>query len=281
MKRNRRNKKRNRIRNRRFNRLSEAIRLLSSLNRSLFVVALMVFVSSCGDAPFTNGKEITETRWFDEDITSLYVYDDVDVTLIEADTFRIEVTTGENLMPKITSNVVDGALYLRNENTRLWARSYDYTLDIKVYHKGITHINYMSWGDLKSEGCLSSDTIKKFDLFVEHGSGHIDLNLNCDSLIVQSNDGTSKITVAGTSDYSVYFHNARNNIYALDMISKKAIAYINYEGSIYVNCTDTLIAEIHDFGCIYYKGDAEINSYIDPDAEGELLPYCFQRISIN
>ena len=256
----------------RFNKLSAALRMLSSLNRSSFLILIALFITSCDPAPWTNGKAITETRWFDDTITSLYVYDDINVTLIEADTFRIEITTGENLMEKITSNISDNGLYLRNENIRLWARSYDYPLDIKVYHNSLTHINYMSWGDLKSEGPISKDNIDKFNMIVEHGSGHIDLKLNCDTLILKSYDGTALISVAGSANYTDIYHNARNDIHTENLVCKDAAAIIDYEGSIYVNCTNKLTAEIRDFGNIYYKGEPQIESSSHPQAKGKLLP---------
>ena len=261
-----------------FNKLSAVSSQLSAIGskviaHSSWLIALMI-MTSCEPAPWTNGKATTEVREFEEDFSSLYFYDDINITLVESDTCRIEITTGENLMPQITSNVIDGALYLKNENIRYWLRSYDYPLDIKVYHKNIRYIHYESWGDLKSEGYVSKDTINKFDLIVAHGSGHIDLKLNCDTLNVYANDGTSKITVAGTADYTYLHHNARNNIYALDLTTKDATANIHYEGSIYVNCIDTLNANVYNFGNIYYKGEPQkLNTYISSSATGTILPY--------
>ena len=82
-------------------------------NKLSLIIIFSFIVLSCEKAPLTNGKPTTETREFSEHIRSLYIYDDIDVTLIEDDSFRIEVTTAENLMEKITSNVVDGTLYLK------------------------------------------------------------------------------------------------------------------------------------------------------------------------
>ena len=62
-------------------------------------------VSSCEPVPLTNGKTVTETRGFDENITAIHVYHDIDVILVEDDEFRIDVTIGENLVDKITSTV--------------------------------------------------------------------------------------------------------------------------------------------------------------------------------
>ena len=245
---------------------------------------LAISFSSCEPAPLTNGKPTTETRWFDEEITAIHVYNDINVTLVEADTFRIEITTGENLMEKITSTVENGILYLKNENIRYWIRSYDYPLDIKIYHNSITRINYESWGDLTSEGYISQDTIDHFYLDVRHGSGHIDVKVNCKTLSVSAHDGTAKVTVAGSADYTDIYHNARNNIYAKEMVSKNARVRAYYEGSVYVNCINKLEALINNFGSIYYNKSVKETSPVQgydkiitdspvPNSRGVFEPY--------
>ena len=254
----RRNERRNnRKNNSKLNKMFNAIRQFSEINRSLYIILIALFISSCEPAPWTNGKPVTETRYFDENITAIHVYHDIDVILVEDDEFRIEVTTGENLMEKITSTVENGVLYLKNENIRYWIRSYDYPLEVKIYHNSITTINYESWGDLTSEGYISQDTLNHFLLDVRHGSGHIDIKLNCKTLQVNTHDGTAKVTVSGSSDYTDIYHNARNNIYAKDLVSKNAKARAYYEGSIYVNCTNRLEALIDDYGSIYYNKDVK------------------------
>lgn len=252
------------------------LKKLSIFSFQFSIVALLL--SSCEPAPLTNGKPTTETRWFDDPITAIHVYNDIDVTLIEADTFRIEVTTGENLMEKITSTVENGILYLKNENIRYWLRSYDYPLEIKIYHNSITRVNYESWGDLKSEGYISQDTIDYFCLDVRHGSGHIDIKLNCKTLNVNAHDGTAKITVSGSANYTDFHHNARNNMYAKDLITNDAKACVYYEGSIYVNCKNRLEALVNDFGSIYYNPDvkeldATITPSPSPNSRGVIEPY--------
>ena len=271
-------RKNNRKNNSKFSKMFNAIRQLSEINRSLYIILIALLVSSCEPAPLTNGKTVTETRGFDENITAIHVYHDIDVILVEDDEFRIDVTTGENLMEKITSTVENGTLYLKNENIRNWIRSYDYPLEVKIYHNSITKVNYESWGDLTSEGYISQDTIKKFDLVVHHGSGHIDIDINCNILNIETHDGTAKVTVAGSSDYTSIYHNARNNIYAKDLVSKNAIALAHYEGSVYVNCINRLEALVNDYGSIYYNRevkelDATISDTPVPNSRGVIEPY--------
>lgn len=271
-------RKNNRKSNSKFNKMFSAIRQLSEINRSWFIILLVLFVSSCEPAPWTNGEPTTETRYFDDSITAIHVYHDINVTLVESDEFKIEVTTGENLMEKITSTVENGVLYLKNENIRYWVRSYDYPLEIKIYHNSITRINYESWGDLTSEGYISQDTINRFDLIVYHGSGHIDLKINCKTMNVETHDGTAMVTVSGTSDHTEIYHNARNNVYAKELVSKEARARVYYEGSVYVNSTNKLEALVDDFGSIYYNKEVkELNATITespvPNTRGVIEAY--------
>ena len=161
--------------------------------------------------------------------------------------------------------VENGVLYLKNENIRYWIRDYDYPLEIKIYHNSIRKVNYESWGDLTSEGYVSQDTINRFDIIVNHGSGHIDVKINCNILNIATHDGTAKVTVSGTSGYANIYHNARNNIYAKDLVSKDACAHVHYEGSVYVNCTDSLAALVNNFGSIYYNKEVKmLNDSITP-----------------
>lgn len=264
---------------RKFNKLFNAIRQFSEINRSMLTVFILaLFFTSCEPAPWTNGDPTTETRYFEEPITEIHVYHDINVTLVESDEFKIEVTTGENLMEKITSTVENGVLYLKNENIRYWIRDYDYPLEIKIYHNSIRKVNYESWGDLTSEGYVSQDTINRFDIIVNHGSGHIDVKINCNILNIATHDGTAKVTVSGTSGYANIYHNARNNIYAKDLVSKDACAHVHYEGSVYVNCTDSLAALVNNFGSIYYNRELKVlNDSITPtpvpNSRGVIEPY--------
>ena len=271
-------RKNNRKNNSKFNKIFNAIRELSEINRSLYIILVAIFLTSCEPAPWTNGKPATETRYFDEDVTAIHVYHDINVTLVEADEFRIEVTTGENLMEKITSTVENGILYLKNENIRNWIRSYDYPLEVKIYHNSITKVNYESWGDLTSEGYISQDTLNRFDLVVHHGSGHIDIDINCKVMNIETYDGTAKVTVAGSSDYTNIYHNARNNIYSKELVSKDACVHVHYEGSVYVNCINRLEAMVNDYGSIYYNRelkelDATITDTPVPNSRGVIEPY--------
>ena len=129
---------------------------------------------------------------------------------------------------------------------------------------------------MTSEGYISQDTINRFDLIVNHGSGHIDID--CNILNIATYDGTAKVTVAGSAGYTNIYHNARNNIYAKELVSKNACAHVYYEGSVYVNCINKLEALVDNFGSIYYNRglkelDATITDTPVPNSRSVIEPY--------
>lgn len=239
----------------------------------LTAISLSTLVFSCKKSPLTNGKVVTETRELSA-FDTLYLHDNIDVTLICSDTYKIEITTGENLMPNIIS-VSDGeTLSLRNDNTCNWLRSYDIPLKAKIYYKSkINAIIYESVGDLYSETFISDDTLSRFDLMIEDGAGDIDLKINCDNIYLTIHDGTNEIKMAGSTNYTYIYQRGLGPIDVLDLPSDKADVYSYESNDIFVNCRQKLNANIYDIGDIYYKGEPDITSYISPYAKGKLIEY--------
>lgn len=236
-------------------------------------IALLALASSCKKSPLTNGKVITETREISA-FDTLYLYDNIDVTLVCSDTYKIEITTGENLIPNIISEADGERLLLRNDNTCNWLRSYDIPLEARIYYNSkISSIIYESVGDLSSETYISDDTLSTFNLKVEDGSGNIDIKVNCDDLYLTILSGTNETSIGGNASYAYIYQRGLGPIDFLEIPCVKADVYSYRSNNIYVNCSDNLNANIYDIGNIYYKGNPEIKSYISPDAKGKLIRY--------
>lgn len=239
----------------------------------LATISLLTFASSCKKSPLTNGKVVTETRELAA-FDTLYLYDNIDVTLVCSDTYKVEITTGENLLPNIICESNGETLLLRNDNICNWLRSYDIPLKAKIYYDTkISYIIYESVGDLCSETYISNDTLSRFDLKVEDGSGNINLKVNSDKLYLTIHSGTNNIIIEGSSSYANIYQNGLGPIDASDLPSDKTSVSSHKSNNIYINCVGQLNASIYNIGNIYYKGNPEINSYIDKYAKGKLIAY--------
>lgn len=239
----------------------------------LITITLLTITFSCKKSPLTNGKVVTEMRLLSS-FDTLYLHDNIDVTLVCSDSYKIEITTGEHLMTNIITESKGEALSLRNDNICSWMRSYDIPIKAKIYYKSrIKSIIYESVGDLYSETYISIDTLSRFDLKIEDGSGDIDLKVNCKDLYMAIHSGTNEIKIEGRSHYTNIYQNGLGPIYALDLPSDRTDVSSHKSNNIYINCIEHLNANIYDIGDIYYKGEPEVKSYISPYASGKLIKY--------
>lgn len=244
-------------------------------NKLLYLLVLsssiILAVTSCKKAPLTNGKIITRTvevGHFD----TLYVYDNINVTLVNSDTFKIEITTGENLIDNIIAESIDNALFLKNENTLNWLRSYDIPIEAKIYYKSeIECIIYRSVGDINTEDYIMNDSTSRFELRVIDGSGDINLKINCKYFYLISSFGTNRITVEGESKNTFIHHKGIGQINTKALRSEIIELYNYSTNNIFIQCEKKLNAKIYDYGNVYYKGHPEIISYISPNAQGKLM----------
>ena len=238
----------------------------------LLMLSISMITISCKKSPLTNGNVTTECRALPS-FNTMYIYDDINVTLIKSDTSKIEITTCENLIRNIISEVNDSTLTLRNENTFNWLRNYDFPLEAKIYYNtNIKGITYESVGDLRSDSFLN-DSTSSLRLRIEIGAGDIYLNTKCDSIFLDIQEGTNKIDLQGNSNYFYVFHRGLGPIDGSGFISRDAFINSYTSNNIYVNCSDNLDARIYDMGNIYYKGQPKIKSYISPNVKGRIIKF--------
>lgn len=238
---------------------------------SIVVITLLLITTSCKKVPLTNGDVVTVTRDIPA-FNSLSLYNNIDATLIKSDCYKIELTTCENLIDNIISEVNDSLLILRNDNTINWIRDYDYPLKVTIYYdKQIRKINYASVGYLRSDDYIVKDSISTFELIIEDGGGEINLNLRCKHLIIDSNGGATGIKLKGRSRTSDIRQDSYGPIHLDEFISDTVKAYNIGANDIYLHCNYSLSSYIYSSGNIYYKGKPIINSHISPYATGKLI----------
>lgn len=237
---------------------------------SIVVITLLI-MSSCKKSPLAYGDVVTVTRDIPA-FNSLSLHNNIDVTLIMSDSFKIELTTCENLINGIVNEVNDSLLILRDDNTINWIREYDYPLEATIYYDSqITKIHYSSVGLLRSDDYIVDDSTSTFELFVEDGGGEISLNLRCKHLIIDSNGGATGIKFKGRSRTSDIRQDSYGPILLDEFISDTVKAVNIGANDIFLHCNNSLRTYIYSSGNIYYKGTPTISSLISPYAIGRLI----------
>ena len=190
-----------------------------------FLVSLMT--TSCNK--FTNGEPITECRDVHQPFTVVSMFNNVNVKLVHDRHPRLELTCPKNLIEKVTTEVNNDTLVIRNENNFNWIRSFEYSIDLTVYYDSLRSVNYYSIGQLLSVDSIAGmmtqtiDTVRKangpikkgyFILRILEGSGDIDLTFNCNILKTVFSNGTSTVTLRGRAGYTEHYMKSYGAVHA-------------------------------------------------------------------
>ena len=250
-----------------------------------FLVSLIATSCSKVDTLFSNGEPITESRELNQRFIAISMYNNVNVKLVHDSHPHLELTCPQNLIEKITTEIDNGTLYIKNENEYNWLRSYDYSIDLTVYYDSLRQINFASVGDLRScdsiEGMLemSIDTIgmsidttetgldtiwdietawiHNFNLNINEGCGDIDLTFNCD--VVKNNfvNGTSEVTLGGIAEYTEITMRSYGVVHAENLNSNFVRVESHSTNDAYVWARTKLTVWLYSIGNVYYKGNLE------------------------
>lgn len=249
------------------------------------LVSLAVVSCSKIDALFVNGEPVTEHREVGQRFTVVSMFNNVNVTLVEGTHPHLELTCPKNLIEKVTTEVRNDTLIIKNENEYNWLRSYDYRIDLTVYYDSLSSVNYCSIGELRTidplkgmvmqsidttEGSIDTVRTQNFILRILEGSGDIDLTFNCNVLKNVFNNGTSKVTLRGYAGYTEHYLRSYGCVHAEALNSNIVKVMSNSTNDTYVWCRSALYASLSNIGNLYYKGYPWIDAHCSSD--GRVIP---------
>jgi Putative auto-transporter adhesin, head GIN domain len=194
------------------------------------------------------------------------VYDNIRLVLKNGQQDTILVEAGENLQDKITLNIKDSTLFIKNENTCNWTRSYDIPINVYVSAKKLEFFRSNGFGKINSEEPLRD--IGSLFFYTIGGSSEIDVefeNLGYLVLVVNAN-GTIKMS--GQVGWMSLLNFGFGKINLKDFIADFCTVKQEGEGEISVSPVQELVGYIKSVGnVIYYGNPAKVDVQIKGDGK--------------
>lgn len=185
----------------------------------------------------------------------LELYDNIHLTIIPDNYDYIDVYAGENLLPKIQSEVADCTLVLQNQNTFNFLRSYNDSILVELHTKGLQHISYYGSGYIKTRGILQQKT---FAFESWYGSGHCEFNLNTEVSSFGFHTGFCDLKVNGSSTENRLYATEQGVIDCTALLTEKTYCHNRGLANWKVYASSEIGAEIYGDGNIYYQGNANV-----------------------
>ena len=186
------------------------------------------------------------------DFTTVDLRDRIDLVLEERNDGTIEVEAGRNLLDQVRAEVRDGVLYLENDNSCKWVRSYKPRITVKVSITGVDHLVLRGTGNVTCDGTIIREAFK-----VEQwgGQGSTTLTVDVNEIDVGMHTGAGDITLRGRcTGVANLYSGIMAPINASDLRTR--FVQVNNSSISDIRCWPTvfLSVAINGVGDVYYEG---------------------------
>jgi putative autotransporter adhesin-like protein len=221
--------------------------------------ALILMACSFGSVGILRGSGtlISETRNV-SDFDRVEIHDGGNLYLVQGDSEALEIEAEDNIMPYLTSRVVNNTLILEFDDSA--RRSFMTTRPINYYltMKDIRGIAISGGGDIEAREISTSDLDTNIS-----GGGNLDIdNLEADRLEAHiSGGGDIRIKNGVVEEQDVHVSGG-GKYDAPDLQSQLVTASVSGGGDLIVWAEESLNVNVSGGGSVYYYGSPTVNSSI-------------------
>ena len=237
-----------------------------------YLILLLVVSCRKENAPDcfkASGDEVTDVR-YPGLYKSIVISDKFEVTVVQGNEHKVEVTCGEYIISNIKTNVKNDTLFIEDKNKCSFMRGYEHVFRIRVT---IPHLQY-----LENSGVgvvtMSQEFVQDSISLTVSESG--DLHANGRYRVIKtSSHGNGDMYLGGQTQDLYVYTNGINYVYTRELsVSNYMFIHTVSLGDCYVNAnnTKTFDYNIQNSGNIYYTGDPQvIGNFSSSEASGRLI----------
>ncbi|MEX1192330.1 MAG: DUF2807 domain-containing protein [Brumimicrobium sp.] len=218
----------------------------------------------------SNGNTSSLKLNFENEVDSLFLFDNLEYIIIPDSINYIELIGGKNLLNHIDAQYSNAGISIRNENKCNFLRSYKQKIKAEIHIKSIRAILYEGGETLTNLDTLKSPELR---LTIRDGAGPVDLTVENGYMSAVVTHGWGDFTLHGKTSNT--FLNCSTNSFcnALDLKTANSLVVNSQtEGDMKVNVNGTqLKAILNRNGNILYKGVPNTVQLIDSVGNGQLI----------
>ena len=217
-------------------------------------------LASCqnNDCLKSAGKETTERRELPafQDIT---ITDNLNVTLVQDTETYAEVRTGAHLQSDIKLEVQGPRLFISNESSCNWSRSYDVAHEVILHLPTLINMDHEGQGTVRTEGQFHADTA----YIHMRGTGDYDLDLRGNYLWLDQYE-LGDYRLRGQTDQLLLSGGGLGRFFATEMRAQYCSLNLSLfaANDIYLNGSQEISGVHAGPGTIYYSGNPAFTGVI-------------------
>ncbi|UOG76696.1 DUF2807 domain-containing protein [Hymenobacter tibetensis] len=218
-------------------------------------------LKSAGDVT-TERRELPAFRY----ITAT---ENVNVTLVQDTETYAEVRTGSHLQADLKAEVRGDHLYISNESTCNWARSYSVPHEVVLHLPTFQDLSLYGQGNIRTEGQFQVDSL----ILHLKGAGDFDLNLNSKRILLDQYE-LGDINLQGQTNELLLSGGGLGRFFAANLRIKDQ-CFLNLssyaDGAVYVNTSGLLTGYHAGTSTVHYTGSPS-GVEVQVTGKGKLVP---------
>jgi hypothetical protein len=233
----------------------------------LTIIPILTFIFfGCDDqAFFDSGEQSTKIFSVDTFLT-LEVNDIFEIELQNSDENKIIAEAGVNLLDNLNFYNKNDKLFLEDNNTYAWSRSYN-KIKLIIQTTSLQHINIRIPCKITTKSTFSSEKLAVIDW---EKFSELDLDVNVDNFKMHvSSDNGGIYKISGYAGFASIRPWGSCFIYADELVTERADVYHRSTGDCFVHAKQHLDIKMEENGILYYKGMPEIN--IQSHTKGKII----------
>jgi hypothetical protein len=232
--------------------------------KNIVLIALAAFfLSSCGATMVGSGNIISERRNINN-FTGIVVSSSIDVTVTQAANFDVEVTTDDNLMKYVKTELSDGVLKIFIDGINNFSAK---SIKVNVSLPLVKRLKATSSASIEASRTLTSDETITIEA---SSSASIKADVNAPQV---NADGSSSadIELSGLTKEANAEASSSATVQMQNLKAENANAEANSSGTIKLFTSVKLHATASSSGTIRYAGGAKLLE-ISKSSSGDVLP---------
>lgn len=226
--------------------------------KALIIILMTLGIIGCKkSSERTCFKGIGDVITYEREANSfndIQLNDFVDLIVVWDSVHSINITTGENLIEFIGTEISNNKLVITDGNKCDFLRDMNFRSVITVGTPDLSTLEVYGSGDVE----IRHDSLGSFRLKSEDWNGKATIDIECDSI---STDilGSPRMTFKGTTDFAFFYMFGNSNQDASELNVSKCILNWNSTGELKINSNGEVYGEIFSSGDVINKSSA-INS---------------------
>lgn len=227
---------------------------MNALKRYFILLIIPAFAGCDDENAFDCVKTVGSITSYElkvSEISAVEVIGDIQVTIENGVEQRITLTTGENLYPKIDFEVIDGKLFVTDNNKCSWVRKYGNSKLI-IKSDNIASIKNSGSRDVRSVGTYNFTG--ELTLTSQNTSGDYHLNVNGGQLNISSNKVSNFYITGNLNQLNVGFYSGQGRFEGKNLTVNSVNVFHRGSNDIIVNPVHSLSGSIESYGNIVVYG---------------------------